>query len=429
MANVKDGLGNIIDSSVSYARGKILGGLQDETLRLRNGRRLIRERILSQGRDAIFNLTALTRAFPIEKSDVDRLETQFEFYAHFDGSAEESVVRFHDGDPGRHQGFIMNRISSAMIAIMSALIEPGDTVVSIVPRGRSHPSVERGVRLARGVFRELQGIAGATEAAALRPRPKLVVVTPLTHAKFHMEHSDFVQIIRILKAAGLTVMADDAHVAARKGIYGEPGSLHYPEVDLAIFSPDKHMMGPRAGALAGRKDLVEKISGFSFGHGIDAQSSHVAAVQRSIEKYDPTDLAAAGVTAKELLRLLQERYGQDSAYSAGPGIGMSEETIMRIAMMRRPGCNVAIVPIEGASVICMWLLEKYGVVTIPSVGMPGSSPALRFMIYPDGPRFGVKRIVQVLDEAIDVLAGVLNDPARAEQIILGPYVRNRVDVA
>jgi L-seryl-tRNA(Ser) seleniumtransferase len=417
----QDKYGNPIDSAVSYARGTILRSSADEALRMLNGRRLVREQVLAGGKERIYNLTALTRSFPVEPPDLDRLESQFTYYAHFDDKVEEEVVRFLGGDPDRHAGFVMNRISSAMIAIMCALLEPGDAFLSIVPRGRSHPSMERGVRLAQGVFREALGYEAAAEALRTGPRPKLAAVTPITHAKHHMDYDDLLRILDLLYQEDVPIFLDDAHLSARMAVYKEPPSLQVGPVDLAIFSPDKHMIGPRAGALAGRTELVRRIQGFSFGHGIDAQTSHAAAVYRAILVRDPEPVAEAGRLAEALLAKLRQAYGNERVYPAGPGIGMSEDTIVDLARERAPERKLAVVPIEATSLLCMHLLEQHGVVTIPAVGMPGCSPAVRLMLYPDGGRFGIGRAADALDEAIDDLSERMHDREAVAESILGPF--------
>lgn len=420
MTTVTDSFGNPIDPTVSYARGKVLGSLTDEALRMLNGRRLVRERILAGGNESVFNLTALSRGFPMDDTDLARLESQFTYYAHFDDVVERKVVAFLGGDPDVHTGFVTNRVSAAMIPIMCTLLEPGDTLLSIIAKGRSHPSMERGVRLAQGVFKEAYGYAGAAAALEAGLRPKLAAVTPISHAKHHMEYEELVRTLQLFAEVGVPVFLDDAHVSARMAVYGEPPSFQVGPIDLAIFSPDKHMDGPRAGALAGRKELVRRIQGFSFGHGIDAQTSHAAAVQRAIEKYDPEPVAEAGRLAEQLLQSLRQRFGAQAVYPAGPGVGMAEDTIVKLASQGAPGRDLAIVPIEVTSMLCMHLLEDYGVVTIPAVGMPGSSPAVRFMLYPDGARFGTERVVDALEESLDFLSERLDDPDAAAATIFGP---------
>ena len=44
----------------------------------------------------------------------------------------------------------------------------------------------------------------------------------------------------------------------------------------------------------------------------------------------------------------------------------------------------------------MNMLEQDGILTIGAVAMPGSAPAVRLMMYPDGPRLGIEPIVASL---------------------------------
>jgi L-seryl-tRNA(Ser) seleniumtransferase len=74
----------------------------------------------------------------------------------------------------------------------------------------------------------------------------------------------------------------------------------------------------------------------------------------------------------------------------------------------------------------MYLLEAHGVVTIPAVGMPGCSPAMRFMLYPDGERFGAERIPEVLEEGLVFLGERLDDPEAAGAAIFGPLAAETV---
>ena len=67
----------------------------------------------------------------------------------------------------------------------------------------------------------------------------------------------------------------------------------------------------------------------------------------------------------------------------------------------------------------MEMLEKDGILTIGSVAMPGSAPALRLMMYPDGPKLGVERIAASLENGIARLAEVLDDVDEARVQLLG----------
>jgi hypothetical protein len=51
--------------------------------------------------------------------------------------------------------------------------------------------------------------------------------------------------------------------------------------------------------------------------------------------------------------------------------------------------------------------------------MPGSAPAMRLMMYPDGPKLGVERIAASLEAGIGRLADVLDDTDAARAQLLG----------
>ena len=60
-----------------------------------------------------------------------------------------------------------------------------------------------------------------------------------------------------------------------------------------------------------------------------------------------------------------------------------------------------------------------GILTIGAVSMPGSAPALRLMMYPDGSRLGIERIAASLDHSINALAKSLDDLDAARARLLG----------
>jgi L-seryl-tRNA(Ser) seleniumtransferase len=67
----------------------------------------------------------------------------------------------------------------------------------------------------------------------------------------------------------------------------------------------------------------------------------------------------------------------------------------------------------------MQMLEQDGVLTIGAVSMPGSAPVVRLMMYPDGSRLGIERIVASLDSSIERLSEVIDDVDAAREQLLG----------
>ena len=69
-----------------------MSGAEAEARKSTQGRRLVRERALAMGKDSIYNLTGLVRAFPLKPEDLPNLENQFTFYTHYLGRAEELAL-------------------------------------------------------------------------------------------------------------------------------------------------------------------------------------------------------------------------------------------------------------------------------------------------------------------------------------------------
>ncbi|NJN05927.1 MAG: hypothetical protein HC814_05505, partial [Rhodobacteraceae bacterium] len=130
------------------------------------GRQLIRERVQAHGKDSIYNLTGLVRTFPLQAQDLDKIENQFTFYTHFLGRAEELALQYTGANPQECTAVMCNRVSASMLAIMLGTLQPGDRVLSVVAKGRSHPSVQQAVELVGATFHEVQGMEAFENAIA-----------------------------------------------------------------------------------------------------------------------------------------------------------------------------------------------------------------------------------------------------------------------
>lgn len=418
MAKSIDRFGNPIDVTVGYARGNILRSSVEESGRMEWGRHLVARRVQRLGESGVFNLTGLIRAYPLEKEDLPALSSQMMFYAAFDGQVEDLALHFMGADSSRHTAFVVNRVSAGILAVMLALVSRDKTVLSVVPGGRSHPSIDRAVTTAGGRFLEVVGAREAEDALARTADICLLCVTPITPAKQHMPLSDLRATLSLAAGAALPVFVDDAHMAVRTAFFGEPPSFQLGEPDLAIFSCDKHIDGPRAGVLVGRRKLVDLVKARAYELGLEAQTGHYAAVYRALKQYDPARVARMREHLPGVLTALQDRYGSDKVYSAGPGVAMSAEDLLEVAMGGTGG-SVPVVPVEVSSCLSMLLLQEYGIVTIPALGMPGSSPTFRLTLYPDGARFGLGALVDAVVVSIRRLATHIRDPAAVRQLVLG----------
>ena len=414
-----DRFGNPIDEKVGYARGRILASSADEIARTMYSRAVVRDRVSRLGEESVFDLSGLPRGFPLEPEDLPKLRSQLMYYAYFDRTAEELAVRFMGGDPEVHGAVYLNRVSAGMLAVALALVSRGDAVVSLVPRGRSHPSVQRAVELAGGRFADVVGI-DAFEAALGEQSPRLAVATPITPAKHHLPAPDLVRFVELCRREGVTTFVDDAHMASRVGFYDDPLPFQCAPIDLAILSTDKHILGPRAGVVVGRKDLVSRVRSRAMEFGLECQSGHYASARRALERHRLEPIKNAGELAREVLARMERRYGSGRFYLAGPGVAISGEDALSLALELSAKPSADLVPNEAATVVCNHMLREHGVLTVSSVSMPGSAPVVRVMMFPDGAKLGAERVVAALEDGLARLQEVLDRPEAAREVILGP---------
>ncbi len=413
-----DCFGNRIDSNVGYARGQILASDADEIARTMHARRIIRDRVRRLGEDSVFDLSGLPRSFPLRPEDLPRLASQSAYFAHFDDAGEKLATEFLGGDPAVHSALFVNRVSSGLLAIALALLQRGDRVVSLVPRGRSHPPLQRSIEVAGGLFEDCESVEDFGEAVR-RQKPRLVVATPVTSAKHHMPVSDLVRFAEIGQAHGAITFVDDAHVASRLALHGDPLPFKCAPFDLVIFSTDKHIFGPRAGIVVGRRPMIELVRTSAVRFGLEAQPGHRVAAMRALEEHRAEPIEIAGKLAMELLARLEQEYGRGRFYLAGPGVAISGEDVLLLALELSGKTRCCIVPSEAVSVVCNHLLREHGILTISSLSMPGTAAVVRLMMFPDGHKLGAERITAAVKDGLAALQDVLDRPEAARGIILG----------
>ena len=101
-------------------------------------------------------------------------------------------------------------------------------------------------------------------------------------------------------------------------------------------------------------------------------------------------------------------------------MSIAGDDVLEIALEQRGnGGKPRLVAVEAAGLVAMQMLEQDGILTIGAVAMPGSAPVVRLMMYPDGPRLGIERIVASLDSGIARLAEVIDDIDAAREQLLG----------
>lgn len=420
--SVLDAFGNEIDSSVGYARGRILRSSEDEVLRLQHCRELSSQRVATHGINSIGIFTGNRLFSPLEATDVSSfcdewigtylIENQFQAAAldHLGGGIEDEV-------------FLFNRASAALICAISALSE-SSSVISIVPaNSRSHPSIGRGCTNSRVSYIE---VAITENWRSLLPNiaPKLVIVTAVTSKQEALTDDEINEISELTHAVGGTVLLDDAYGARiRPALNGGALSLHL-NVDLAVTNCDKAgLHGPRAGLLGGRRHLVAKLSTLALEWGMEARAPARVAALRALQRYSHQDFSAQAELGQALTRELRKKFPADLVSPTALGPLLSEETLLGYMIRRREKKSgvVSVVPCEAMAALAILLLRDNGIVTINTHGQPGASVTLRLKPTNEGLTNvgGMLAVAEALDSAIFQVSEHLEQEKFFSELIFG----------
>ncbi|HJU24900.1 MAG TPA: hypothetical protein VJ891_20530 [Casimicrobiaceae bacterium] len=418
-ASATDRFGNPIDPVVRYARGQILRSTDDEVARMLRARRIVGDLVRSGGLGAVRDLSGMNRGSGLTADDVAHLTSHVPFFERFEGKTEPLALRHMAADPARHAALILNRVSAANFISLTTLLARSDRVFAFAPRGgASHPSTVRPIAMVGAELTEFHDIDDLERAWQARGAPRILLITPISASKRHIPFDDFRRALALPRAANTLAYVDDAHLATRIAFFGEPPTFEVGDIDIGVCSADKHVAGPRAGVLVGRKDLIKAIGSRAYELGLEAQAGQYAGVANALRNFDPRPVKEAGELAGTLAGALAERYGANRAYLGGPGVSMAGDDVLEIALSRRRIDRPRLVAVEAAGLVAMQMLEHDGILTIGAVAMPGSAPAVRLMMYPDGPKLGVDAIASSLEAAIGRLAEVVDDlPAARRQLI------------
>jgi L-seryl-tRNA(Ser) seleniumtransferase len=297
---------------------------------------IIRDRFARLGDAGLFNLSGLIRAFPFEDGDKDAMRSYVHFIARSQNEIEQLALARMGGDPARHDGFLSTRV-------MLALLKPGERVLSLVAADRWHPSVKQAVDLAQGRFEETTDIEAFSAALRRDPKPAMVALTMISPSKNHLPRPVAERAVRETQAAGALVLLDDAHMAARISLYDEPPALAYGAPDVAVWSLDKHVPGPRSGFVAGRIELVKRIRARALSLGVEAQLGQHIAGTHAVEAFDPEEIRAAARLSEGVLAALGPEM-DGKGYLAGAGAAVGGRTFWRSrcaapARTRRTWCR------------------------------------------------------------------------------------------
>ena len=346
-------------------------------------------------------------------------------------SLNEIAINHMGGNCRDHSIGLFNRATAGIVATCLALIEPNTIALSVVPKTRSHPSIDRGISLAGAKKIELWNKADIKALIDAHP-VSLVIITGVSSELDIIEEKTLIETIRLGKDRGIPTFLDDAYgTRLRPILYGQPKTLE-TGADIGITSCDKAGLGgPRAGLIAGRTDLVDRINAKAGELGLEARAPIALGIYNSLRNFSPELLHREFEMGLQICDQLQRRYGDEKIKKAALGAVISEEDAMDIVNSISSSSEGHCVPAEITAGIGMFLLEQYGIISVNALGQPGARVSLRFKPDPDEVRRfgGIPALIDVLDSAFKYIASKRNSMEAMRQLLQGADERPSRDSA
>ncbi|MDR0911221.1 MAG: aminotransferase class I/II-fold pyridoxal phosphate-dependent enzyme [Methanobrevibacter sp.] len=396
----------------------IINNLQDELKKRENALAIIKSIINENGRDALLDLTGLSGGFEIDKNQFYLLETYI-------GSAifEDQLNSVAKNHLGGEKVLAVNRTSAGILATILTLIKEDNYLVHFLQESPSHPSILRSLSLVGGKYIEYEmnemdmdesnvnndemNITGDSnkvindvvgdvkpqndnfnflEKFFIPENTDLIVITGSTMDHKVMDENNLKKIISIGNEKNIPVFVDDASGARlRTAIFGQKKAIEMG-ADLVITSTDKLMDGPRAGLMAGKKDLIDKIKIKSNQFGFEAQAPIVLAMINALNEYNDEFLIS---TIKKKDKIYEKLVNNYYFFEKTPtGILINEDLLKswilefysdnnNIDMENYEKLN-SYLPSDYSFILSFLLLKEKKIITIPAVSMPGASSTVRF---------------------------------------------------
>ncbi|MBT5297554.1 MAG: hypothetical protein HOB37_05710 [Rhodospirillaceae bacterium] len=417
----KDRFGNSFAPDLSYARGQILPATADDIVKLKVAWEHIRRRRAELGEASVYLLSGLERNLQLDEIDLSIMDDEIAS-ALFTDDVTELGLEHLGGDPARHDVFVFNRLTAALLTAADVMINEGDTVIGVSPTF-SHPAVRRAVAHGGGAFTDTTGLGAFKEAMAEAENVDVVFVTRLSVSYEILPEADIREIVFIAKSRGAKIIVDDAG-GARVGpaCFDQPKMLELG-VDVGATGMDKYgTTGPRLGLLGGDKDIVKKIRARAYEMGVEARQMLYPAVVESLRNYSPDTVRERVTVTKKVGVCLKERLGDNRVLETPVIIQLMADDILEMAMERAGLTDAPCVPYEATAGLAMLMLRDHGIVSVHFAGLPPGTAALMIKFLPPDvlEQFGgPKALADAIHHSLDGLADVMKSEAGLESLLLG----------
>lgn len=417
---IVDRFGHALDLSIGYARGVILSSSLEESRRHQHALHIIRSRVMEKGGNSFYNFTGLHRDYQFHLEQIPLAEEWVGPALFADELAKRTQE--HLGGGPEHAVAVFNRATAGIVAACLALATPGSTVISVVPGTRSHPSIARGVTLAKAQLEEVSTLPDMQKILNSF-KVSLILITGVSSELEVIDGFFLMETIRLAKEYGIVSFLDDAYGARlRPIIYGQPKTLA-TGIDIGITSCDKAGLGgPRAGLMAGRSDLMGRVMARAGELGLEARPPLALGVCTSLANFDPNQLRREVELGEKIYEQLGKRFGKERIKRTGLGATIPEEDAWELVQALRPGGEkLPLVPAEITAGIGIYWLERYGMITVNALGQPGARVSLRFKPDPrEVERFGgICALIAAIEDGLNYIAEKAGSIAEMKQLILG----------
>jgi L-seryl-tRNA(Ser) seleniumtransferase len=405
-------------AELPYERGTLLRSPSDDHAKLREAWRVVRQRV-----DAglpVVNLTGLERGF--DAGDVEPALLDDELApARLGGQLAELALEHLGGDPERHDVFLANRTTAALVATMQVVLPPGGVAVG-VSAGWTHPAVVRSVALAGGRLVDAVGADAFLAALAAEPHVDVVVLTRLAVTYEALPYDAVERVVEAARARGAVLVADDAGGArVCPAMLGQPRTLELG-VDVGATGLDKYGVGgPRLGLLGGRRDLVDAIRARAIELGLEARPLLLPAVVRSLEGYRPERVRELVAATDELGDALERRLGP--LVTRTPfALKLRGEDLLRAAD------GEGAVPVEATAAVAMQLLRDHGLLTVHFAAVPPGTPDLLLKFVPPetlASLGGAEVLADAIETSVERALTAVSDLGELRALLFGQTVAGR----
>lgn len=374
----------------------------DEIKKRENALLIIKNIVETKGRSELFDLTGLSGGFIASTSQISLLET-------YVGPAifEEELQKVGIGHMGGEKVLALNRTSSGILATILALVEKNSNVVHYLSKLPSHPSIPRSCELVGANYSETDNF----EEFSIPDNTSLVVVTGSTMDLDVIDEDEFKKIIEMAHSKNIPVMVDDASGARLRTVIFNQMKACDLGADIAITSTDKLMPGPRGGLMAGQKDLINKIKVKVNQFGLEAQAPVVLAMVNGIKNFNPENLIKGFSRKDELAKLLSKNF--DLFKTTPTGVMITPE-----GLANEVNVNHNLSDSDLVFVFAFILLKEHGIITIPSVSMPGASATVRFDVSTkDAFNLNLSDLNKKIESSFNKLCEVVTNEDKCREIV------------